>query len=591
MSDLDNYWLRKSRISRRRLLGSSAAAGIGLGALGLVGCGDDDDDDDAEPTSPPSGGTTAASPSAGASPSAVAKQKGGVGHFVSANNTWDTFDVDRSRFSPVAWLMGYTNLGVTQWQSFTNSKLEGGIAETWEQPDKNTTTFKIRQNVYWHNKPPVNGRQAVADDVVQFILRNKNGKTSDGVDDPNFYRKAAYQNVDKVEAVDKFTAKVTFSKPDPFFLTTLAGSYSKVQAPEAIKAFEKDYANMKADLVIGTGAFVLKDWSAEGKSSWVRHDKFHEQVNFDGINWLPLFTDQSAQEAAFRQKQIDIFAPTQNAVIEALNKELQGKITETKVFSGNPQAGTYYGGAAPWNNPNLIGAIFRAFDRRSLVNSLLQGKAALAGNIPPTQSAFGITEKELITFPGYLEDRAKEEAEAKKMWDANGGPGLGEIIVDIPDIWEGLYSGGSALITNQLKKVLGNTFTAKIEPYSTITGKLVKQQYGNGKNNIWYGWITEISDPEPTLLNYLQWNSSQPQFQQFGVKIDKVDTLTAQSMAEFDIAKRQETAKEVERELLKAYGAGVHYSLVAVNSSMAWNYVKRAEVVPFVTTHQTGNQS
>ena len=40
------------------------------------------------------------------------------------------------------------------------------------------------------------------------------------------------------------------------------------------------------------------------------------------------------------------------------------------------------------------------------------------------------------------------------------------------------------------------------------------------------------------------------------MKIDKVDTLTAQSMAEFDIAKRQETAKEVERELLKAYGAG-----------------------------------
>ena len=75
------------------------------------------------------------------------------------------------------------------------------------------------------------------------------------------------------------------------------------------------------------------------------------------------------------------------------------------------------------------------------------------------------------------------------------------------------------------------------------------------------------------------------------MKIDKVDTLTAQSMAEFDIAKRQETAKEVERELLKAYGAGVHYSLVAVNSSLAWNYVKRSEVVPFVTMHQTGTQS
>jgi hypothetical protein len=240
---------------------------------------------------------------------------------------------------------------------------------------------------------------------------------------------------------------------------------------------------------------------------------------------------------------------------------------------------------------DLIGAVFRAFDRRALINSLLQGKASLSGNIPPTQAAFGINEKELITFPGYLEDRAKEEAEAKKMWDAGGGPALGEIIVDIPDIWEGLYSGGSALITNQLKKVLGNTFTAKIEPYSTITTKIVKQQYGNGANNIWYGWITDITDPEPTLLNYLSYNSAQPQFQQFGVKIDKVDTLTNQLVTEFDLAKRQDGNKEVNRELLKAYGAGIPYSLIGVTSTLVWNYYKTAEVAPFVTAHLLGTDA
>ena len=592
MANPDNYWLTRSRLSRRRMIGGTAAAGLGAASFALVGCGDDDDDDGGTTPAATSGSSSSptAAASAAASPSAAAKQKGGTAHLVSANNTWDTFDVDRSRFSPVAWLMGMTNLGVTQWKSFTDSKIEGGMAESWETPDKSTYVFKVRQNVFWHNKPPVNGRQAVADDIVQFIMRNKAGKTLDGTDDPNFYRKSAFQNVDKAEAVDKFTVKVTFTKPDPFFLTTLAGSYAKVQAPEAIKQFEKDYSNMKADQVIGTGAFVLKEWSAEGKSSWVRHDKFHDQVNWDGVNWVPLFTDQAAQQAAFEQKQIDVFTPTQNSVIADLLKRFDGKIYESKVFSGNPQAGTYYGGAKPWNDPNLIGAIFRAFDRRALINSLLQGKAALSGNVPPTQSAFGITEKELITFPGYMEDRAKEEAEAKKMWDAAGGAALGEIIVDIPDIWEGLYSGGSALITNQLKKVLGNTFTAKIEPYSTITGKIVKQQYGNGSNNLWWGWITELSDPEPTLLNYLQYNSSQPQWKQFGVKIDKVDTLTANAVAEFDIPKRQEAAKEVERELLKAYGAGVHYTLVGVNSVLSWNYYKRPEAVPFVQQHQYGQQ-
>ncbi len=586
----ENYWTRKlarQGISRRRILGGAATAGIGAAALGLVGCGDDDDSKPSSGATTPAGsGTPAASPTTGAR----APQKGGTARFVSANNTWDTFDVDRSRFSPVAWLMGMTNLGVTQWKSFTKAEIEGAFAEKWEQPDPNTIVFTVRQNLFWHDKPPVNGRQATADDIAFFINRNKAGKLLDGTDDPNFYRKSAFQNVDKVEVVDNRTVRVTFSKPDPFFLTTLAGSYAKVQAPEAVRAFEKDYANMKADLVIGTGAFVLQKWSADGDSQWVRNEKFYAQVNWDGVKWLPLFTDQTAQQAAFEQKQLDAFIPTQNQVIQDLLKRYEGKIHEVKIFGGNPQAGTYYGGAAPWNNPNLIGAIFRALDRRALIQSLLQGKGVLSGNVPPTQAAFAITEKELITFPGYLEDRAKDEAEAKKMWEAGGGPGLGDIIVDIPDIWEGLYSGGAALITNNLKRVLGNNFIAKLEPYATITNKIVKQEYGNGKNNIWYGWITEVSDPEPTLLNFLQYNSTQPQFQQFGVKIDKVDQLTAQAVTEFDIAKRQELSKEVMRELVKNYGAGIPYNLVAVNSSLRWNYLKYPEAVSFVQQHQYGTQ-
>jgi len=591
----DNYWKRRAfgtGLSRRRLLGGAAITGVGAASLALVGCGDDDDDTTSSGGNTPAATSGASSsPTAAASPSAAAKQKGGTARFISGNNTYDTFDIDRSRFSPVAVLFGYTNLGVMQWQSYKDGKIAGALAEKVEQPDKQTFVFSVRPNVFWHNKPPVNGRAATADDIAQSILRNKGGKLLDGTDDPNFYRKSSFASVDKVEVVDPKTVKVTTSRPDPFLLNVLAGAYAKVQAPEAIKQFEKDYATVTADKIIGTGAFVLTEFAAEGKATLTRNEKFYTQVNPDAVKYLPLFTDQSAQQAAFEQKQVDAFTPIQNAVLEDLKKRLDGKIQEIKSFSANPQAGTYYGGAKPWNDPNLIGAIFRALDRRAMINSLLQGKAALSGNIPPTQAAFGITEKELITFPGYLEDRAKEEAEAKKMWEAGGGPALGEIIVDIPDIWEGLYSGGSALITNQLKKVLGNTFTAKVQPYATITTKIVKQQYGNGSNNIWYGWITDITDPEPTQLNYLQYNSTQPQFAQFGVKIDKVDQLTASLVAEFDLSKRQEGNKEVNRELLKAYGAGIPYSLMGVNSTLVWNYYHTAEAAPFVTSHLVGTDS
>ena len=165
----DNYWTRKlarQGISRRRVLGGAAMAGIGTASLALVGCGDDDDDDDdngGDPTNTPAPGET---PQPGASPTtdASAPQQGGTAHFVSANNTWDTFDVDRSRFSPVAWLMGMTNLGVMQWKSFTNGELEGGIAESHEQVDDTTINFTIRPNVFWHDKaarqPPKTSRSS-----------------------------------------------------------------------------------------------------------------------------------------------------------------------------------------------------------------------------------------------------------------------------------------------------------------------------------------------------------------------------------------------------------------------------------------------
>ncbi|MGE5594723.1 MAG: ABC transporter substrate-binding protein, partial [Hyphomicrobiales bacterium] len=499
---------------------------------------------------------------------------------------------DRSRFSPVAALFGYTNLGVIHYKSYARAELEGGIAESWQQVDPTTTVLKVRPNLFWHDTPPVNGRAANAQDIVKFLERNRAGKLLDGTDDPNFYRKALYAKVDSVTAPDNMTVQVKFSSPDPFFLESLCGAYAKVQAPEAVDAFEKDYQNLSADKIIGTGGFVLTEFAAEGSSKLVRHDKFYTDVWLDGIDFVPLFTDQAAQQAAFEQKQLDSFGPTQKAVIDDLDNRLKGKIVDAKYFAANPQAGTYFGGAAPWNNKNLIGAIFKAFDRRAIIQSVLQGQAVLSGNVPPAQQAFTLEEKELVLLEGYREDRAKEETEARQMWEAGGGPALGDVIVDIPDIYEGLYSGVSAVITNQLKKVLGNNFVAKIEPYSTITTKIVQQKYGgSGGANIWFGWISDLQGLDPSQLNYLSYNSQSPQFFQFNVKNDEVDRVTAAAFAEFDQNKRKELSKQFVKLAAQDWGLGIPYTLDGVVTVLTWNYYHYREVAPFVITHMTATGS
>jgi peptide/nickel transport system substrate-binding protein len=43
--------------------------------------------------------------------------------------------------------------------------IEPDLAERWEAPDDTTVIFYLRKGVKWHNKPPVNGREFVAEDV------------------------------------------------------------------------------------------------------------------------------------------------------------------------------------------------------------------------------------------------------------------------------------------------------------------------------------------------------------------------------------------------------------------------------------------
>ena len=43
--------------------------------------------------------------------------------------------------------------------------VEPDLAERWEALDDTTYVFYLRKGVRWHQKPPVNGRELVAEDV------------------------------------------------------------------------------------------------------------------------------------------------------------------------------------------------------------------------------------------------------------------------------------------------------------------------------------------------------------------------------------------------------------------------------------------
>jgi peptide/nickel transport system substrate-binding protein len=583
----DNYWIRRlnsGRLSRRKFVGSAAVMGTGAAALGLVGCGDDDDEGSDATSTGTSSTSTGTASATGTGTAQAQQQKGGTYRTTSANNTWDTFDADRTRFGPMGTVLNLANQGIVRWDNYANAELGGHFAESWEQTDDLTYVFKVREGLTWHNKPPVNGRDANADDIVYFVERNKAGTLLDGTKDPNFYRNSQFQNIDTVEAVDETTVRIKTVNPWPFFLNVLAGTWTVVQAKEAVEAFEPDYAKFSKDLIIGTGPYSLEEFTAEGSLKFVRHDGSPFQSWLDGQDYVPLFTDQTSQQAAFEQKQIDVFSPTAITVLEDLKSRFEGEIYEKSTFVANPVSGTYYGGAAPWNDQNLVGAIFRTMDRQALVDQLLQGRGAVAGYAPPAWVPYALPEGELTKLPGYLTDRAADEKEARAMWDAAGGSALGEIIVDIPDIYEGAYSGAAAIMTNKMKEVLGNTFTAKLEPYATITSKIVQQQYGNGANNIWWGWVNPPADPDMSLSYISTFKDDSNSYKQFEVPMPKLQELIRSLETEFDQDSRVEMCQEAEREVLANWGGGLFPLYLSISNILYWNYFHVGEVTNFVTT-------
>ena len=95
-----------------------------------------------------------------------------------------------------------------------NFSVEPDLAERWEELDDTTYIFHLRKGVKWHNKPPVNGRELVAEDVKftydRFLTEKGNG---------NRY---LLDDVDRIEVVDRYTVKFLLKEPFVWLINVLA---------------------------------------------------------------------------------------------------------------------------------------------------------------------------------------------------------------------------------------------------------------------------------------------------------------------------------------------------------------------------------
>ena len=116
-------------------------------------------------------------------------------------------------------------LGVTNWATpreveslkswWSADQYRGALAQGWETPDSGTTIIHLRRGVRWHNLPPVNGRELVADDVVDTYSRMYG--LAEGFEKTPFNGHHFNDTIISAKTIDKYTVEFKHP-PHPYSL-------------------------------------------------------------------------------------------------------------------------------------------------------------------------------------------------------------------------------------------------------------------------------------------------------------------------------------------------------------------------------------
>ncbi len=561
-------------LSRRQILvagsGLAAAAGAAAAAMVVAGRG-------SAPSRPAESPAVLPSPTPAQTAAATPLPQGGIARLVAARSlSFDTFDAQRSGEPSVIEVMGRTHSGLVDWVDFGEPRLGAGLAARWEQPDAQSLVLHLDPVARWQDRAPLGGRAVTAADVAAHLERTLALVAQGRL--PGLQDAAAYGAIDRVTATAATTLRIDTSHPDPCLLETLAGRFALVQAPEAVAAFEKQWQELRPETVVGSGPFVYEGL-ANGTLRFTAFRGGHRQPALDGLTVAQPGRDDAAR---FVAGELDEVITRDRRDAPRVRQALP-HAAELARFQESPVVTTFFAGAAPWNNPELVRALSGALNRQELARRLFGGRAAASALVTPVTPGFALSDAELAAFPGYRSSLEDDVGEARKRWTAAGGPALGPVTVEFPSIFDPLY-GASDTVIGMLGEALGPQFKAAVDTYTAISAKALDRAYGNGKAALWFGWAPPLEGPDPSraLLDVL--GASGATAAALGIA-GQAPRALSRLVVEFDLEARRSLAREAARAHLELGSPGIVSWLLQRDEVFRTPNLGRSAPVPFWPEH------
>ena len=417
-------------------------------------------------------------------------------------------------------------------------QFEPDLAESWTQPNENTYVFKLRRGVKWHPKPPMNGREFVADDVVYTINRFLTTKGH-----ANAHMLKA---VDKVEAVDKYTVKFTLKEASAWFLDTLASPM--VVAMVAREASEKFGDLKKPESFVGTGPWMLDSYRPNQGMTLVRNPNYF-MPGLPYIDRVEIFVDEdnASRIASFLAGKYDLgweFPGQINRTdwVQIKDSLKQKRSTlKTAEFPANVMSHiSMRTDQKPFSDVRVRHAMSHAIDRQGIIDAVAEGVGVYNAAVPAALKDWALPVDQLGESAKYYKH---DPAEAKRLLAAAGYPNGFQASVCFTTYGSTVLVDSMQIVLKNLKDVGINATLDQKEYGAYITSCF----YGNFPS-LTYGPQTPFLEPDSFLFG--QYYPGEPRNQSHINDPVLADLLVRQRRT-FELPKRKELVNEIQRYLAK----------------------------------------
>ncbi len=176
--------------------------------------------------------------------------------------------------------------------------------------DGRTYRFRLKQGVRFHDIPPVNGRELVAEDVrwsLEHMLDPDIGSPGftfytniEGIDE---YRAKTARHISGIHVLDRYTVEIQLKAADQTFIHAMAMQFANPVPHENYEMHPDDISQHP----IGTGAYILESWEPGMRVTFRRNDRFFmEGRPYPDRQVFELNLDRNAAVMRFRNGEIDV---------------------------------------------------------------------------------------------------------------------------------------------------------------------------------------------------------------------------------------------------------------------------------------------